>query len=390
MIEERPRNLEATWVRRLRSAGGRETLDVTIVSGPGEALPTLAARLAALLSEHRAEVVRHDILGSLSCRPALLEALASALGRRTWPLHWVEPSGAPPGRVLGMQVLAVKGCSVESVTAGGRPLGRLYDDGHTRHFHLGDLGGLANSAPRSTQAWELLEELESILVQNGFALRDLVRTWFVLRDILRWYGSFSLVRSQFYKHRGLQECMLPASTGIGGRSSEERDIGLSAWAVRPSHPGTTISHPPSPLQCDAQRYGSAFSRAVEIRTTDRRRVLISGTASIDILGRTAHPGDVDAQIELSMAAAGAILVQQGLTYADVVRGTAYTRTAEARTAFERWCARNGVADLPWVVTPSILCRDDLLFEVELDAARTLDPMAEATMRGRSTRPESGP
>ena len=68
-----------------------------------------------------------------------------------------------------------------------------------------------------------IDAAEHVLVREGFSYRDVARTWFYLRDILSWYGSFNAVRSSAYRRMGLigpgGDGAIPASTGIGARAA---------------------------------------------------------------------------------------------------------------------------------------------------------------------------
>jgi len=124
---------------------------------------------------------------------------------------------------------------------------------------------------------------------------------------------------------------------------------------------------PSPLQCPALRYGSSFSRAVEVAAPDHRRLYLSGTASIDPGGKTAHVGDIEKQIELTMRVVGAILASRGMGWDNVSRAVAYVERATHASAFQAYRLGAGLAQLPVVIVENPLCRGDLLFEIELDA-----------------------
>ena len=49
------------------------------------------------------------------------------------------------------------------------------------------------------------------------------------------------------------------------------------------------------------------------------------------------------------------------------RATAYYRDPSYRRFFNEWCAERNLESMPVVNTHCVVCRDDLLFEIELDA-----------------------
>ena len=97
-------------------------------------------------------------------------------------------------------------------------------------------------------------------------------------------------------------------------------------------------------------------------------MFISGTASIAPDGVTAHVGDVEKQVALTMAVVEKILESRRMSWADVTRGIAYFKDIGEAAVLERYCRDQGLLDLPVVVSSADICRDDLLFEIELDAA----------------------
>jgi enamine deaminase RidA (YjgF/YER057c/UK114 family) len=106
---------------------------------------------------------------------------------------------------------------------------------------------------------------------------------------------------------------------------------------------------------------------VLIDTPAGRRLLVSGTASIEPNGRSAHVGDLRKQIVLTMEVAHAILASRGFNFSDVTRATAYFKNIQDAPAFDEWRRECNLESLPLVVAQSDICRPELLFEIELDA-----------------------
>ncbi|HTS31174.1 MAG TPA: Rid family hydrolase [Bryobacteraceae bacterium] len=126
---------------------------------------------------------------------------------------------------------------------------------------------------------------------------------------------------------------------------------------------------PSALN-EAGEYGSSFSRGLRIDLNGLSVLLISGTASVDEYGRTAHVGDFRAQCRRTYRNISALLESEGATWKDVVRTTCYLRDIERdyaafneeRTTFFRL---QGLDPLPASTgIQAILCRPDLLVEIE--------------------------
>ena len=341
---------------------------VTVVPGKGESLAGLAGRVAEVLKSRDATVVRLLVFGPVEEQAAGLARLQRALGDPLLPVTWVEGAACDGGRIAGMQIHAIAGAPVRTLSQGDRVLGRSWRDSVANHCVLSGLSPMQISGSRAEQAGATLDLLQAGLALAGMNLKDVVRTWFFLDDILSWYGEFNRVRTDVFARNELRAGSFPASTGIAGRNSAGAALTAAAWAVRPLDPTTPLTSAIlSPRQCPAPAYGSSFSRAVEIQSAGFRQLLVSGTASISPDGRTAHAGNVGAQIDLTLQAVAAILESRRMSMADVSRATAYFKSAGDRPLFEAWLARSSVRALPVVNACCDICRDELLFEIELDA-----------------------
>ena len=270
----------------------------------------------------------------------------------------------------GVQVHAVKGVEVERIRLQDRVVGSVFDDGLARHCCLGDLRASDSRLPREAQACQTFEFMETALRAAGMDFSNVVRTWLYVDGILSWYDELNAVRDQFFRERSVFTGVVPASTGVGGANAARAVLTADAYAIAPHNSAVRIMSIPSPLQCPALEYGSSFSRAVEMDMPDHRYLWVSGTASIDLRGETAHVGDVGAQIDLTMRVVEAILESRRMGWDDVSRAVAYVKQGKMGTVFQKYCAEKGLQDLPVITTENDICRDDLLFEIEVDALST--------------------
>jgi len=82
-----------------------------------------------------------------------------------------------------------------------------------------------------------------------------------------------------------------------------------------------------------------------------------------------HLGDTKAQIEATIDNVCAVLNEFDYSDDDIVHAIAYCKTPEVREVFidGRYC-------LDWPIIPVIadICRDDLLFEIEVTAAMNIE------------------
>lgn len=325
-------------------------------------------RLAEMLNAWDATAVRVIAFGSTSAAATTHAALRQSLDDPQLPMTWVEGAACDVRPLAGIQVHAIAGARITTLGNGGRTVGRSWQDAAATHCVFSGLGGQDISLPRTGQTHAALSRLEQELAGVGMSFKHVARTWFYLDNILDWYGAFNGVRNDFFAQTKLGAGSVPASTGVSGRSPDGSAVTLAAWAVKPRDPtAVAVQIVPSPKQCPAPAYGSAFSRAVEIQSPGFRQLLISGTASIEPGGKTAHIGDVNAQIQCTMEVIEAILESRGMSLANATRATAYFRSGLDAPRFTEWLERRELRCLPVVNTCCDICRDDLLFELELDA-----------------------
>jgi enamine deaminase RidA (YjgF/YER057c/UK114 family) len=348
------------------SRGGVTETFVTVPGRAGWSAADLFGCLRGCLGRRPgARVVRESLFGLVDGRAPLRVRADGGMAPSTWPVTEVTDGGP----AAGLLVHAVDGVPVEPLRLDGRVVGSVFEDAFARYVLLGDLRPEDPARPREEQASRTFAIMEEALRLAGLDFSHVVRTWFFLDDILAWYDGFNRVRTGFFRDRRVFDGLVPASTGVGCPNVARTAVVAEAIAIRPKDPRVRIEPVPSPLQCPALEYGSSFSRAVEVAVPGLRRVLVSGTASIEPGGKTAHVGDVDAQTDLTMRVVGAILESRGLGWADVCRGIAYFKRPADSPALARWCAARGVPTLPVVVTKADICRDDLLFEIEMDALK---------------------
>ncbi len=133
-------------------------------------------------------------------------------------------------------------------------------------------------------------------------------------------------------------------------------------------------HAPDVLN-EATEYGSTFPRAITVEIDQFVVMEISGTASVDEHGKTAYPGDFEAQTWRTFRNITVILKEKRFSWANVIRTRCYLRDIErdyeafnaVRTAFYK-ALGDGIPPAS-VGIQAILCRPDLLVEIEATAIR---------------------
>lgn len=349
-------------MKKILLNNGIGEIHIPLVFSTADAAQSEFERAAEILRLNSAQVVGLEVCAGSFADSAVADFTRGA----AYPVNRILPLDEVSQPVIGgAHITAVFGCVPEfAPTADGLRAVR-YSDGFFEYCRtFGVVSGVPNSQPYE-HTIDNLERLERALGLFGFAYTDIARTWFYNDDILAWYDDFNRARTKFYSDRKIFEKLLPASTGIGAPNPAGALITSGAIAVRKIGK-CAVSEVESPLQCGAPEYGSSFARAVELETPASRRVMVSGTASIEWGGKTAFVGDIQKQVDLTMRVIGAILESRKMDFSDTVRSIVYCRHPEYYRHFEDWAKANGaIAHVP---SYSIVCRSDLLFEVELEAA----------------------
>ena len=350
-----------------------EELFLTATPLAGEGLAPMLTRVARHLQCERPwRVVAMTVFSGGTGPQRCDELLRAAFGAADWPVTWLQSDDGSRDAPAGVEVHAVSGFEVSAIRLRNRTIGCTWEDAAARHCELGDLRDEQIAHTPAEQTSRVLEDMSAALAQTRMAFRHVYRTWFRNRRILDWYDDFNKVRTEFFKRNRVFDGLLPASTGIGAANSGNAALVCGLWAMEPKVPGIGAYTIDSPLQGSATEYGSSFSRAVETDLGDHRRLTISGTASIAPSGETLHLNNVTAQVDLTMKVVRAILNSRGMDWTDVTRGVAYFRHSADMESYQRWCQANSVINLPVIVTHHTVCRENLLYEIEIDAVVTAD------------------
>jgi|GEM_PF-1276639 len=267
----------------------------------------------------------------------------------------------------GIQAYAVSGLDVKEVVLNGQKIGAYYEDDFACYALLGGLLPRDESAERDVQTLDIFAQMDEALQSVGLNFSHVGRTWFYNNKILDWYDVFNRERDKFFISQNVFENLVPASTGVGSLNKKNAALMARVFAVKPKDSRVKFEIVNSPMQCPAPDYRSSFSRAVELNHPYYRHLLVSGTASIDQGGSTAHVGDIDKQVELTFDVVEAILKSRQMNWADATRAVAYIKDFTHAKNFLEISAKRGLESLPWIWVQSDVCRDDLLFEIELDA-----------------------
>ena len=232
--------------------------------------------------------------------------------------------------------------------------------GDETRFQLGAVHGRGDDAEAETIA--MFEQAGRLLAAAGLGFHDVVRTWIRVRDIDRDYDALNRGRRAFFAAAGIDTP--PASTGIGGGpAATEHGFSLGLVAVR-SNAGPVREVMTTPTLNEAPVYGADFVRGLNVAEANKVALHVSGTASVDEAGRTAHPGDFDAQADRMLLNIATLLERQGATVADVASAVTYLKHAEDAPRLRAKLRAAGI-DAPNTIVRADVCRPELLCEMEL-------------------------
>lgn len=278
-------------------------------------------------------------------RRAAFELLASAVVPRDWKAWSVRDVRPEPS------------CTCAGCGWSGARLLRLGDQ---LSLHTANLYGVGGDAYE--QAWDAFRAAERLLEKCGMGFRDVVRTWIHLRDIDRDYDALNAARRDFFQRCGIE--LRPASTGVQGIPlPDAHACSLSLQAVKSFRP-LDVTGMSTPSLNEAWSYGADFSRGLRVVEANKITLHVSGTASIDESGRTAHAGGFEAQAERMLDNIASLLALQGATFDDLICGVTYLRRPSDAPVLRSVARRRGFAAFPCALVEAALCRPELLCETE--------------------------
>lgn len=297
-----------------------------------------------------------------------VDEVASRARRDVPSFRLVNPVGELPTAQGVFELGRAEARPSKPLMRGGRVVGETWEDDLASYCLLAGVLPADLAAARGAQASSVFLEMEALLAEAGMTFANVVRTWLYIDRVCEWYGEFNAARTAFFESRGVFDTFLPASTGIGSANLDGAAITAGAVAVKPKDGRVKAEIVESPLQAPAMAYRSSFSRAAEIQWPDQRLLLVSGTASIAPDSHdVAFVGDISKQIDCTMTAVHAILKSRGCGWGDVSRAVVYLKEPDFVYAWRSWLAAYGLREDFAIETVCDVCRDEWLFEIELDA-----------------------
>lgn len=334
------------------------------------------ATIGEILCAAGAVAVQERVFGEVGCS----ESVLSERGRRLYgaasgaghPVNYIEGPPCGGSGLAGAYVYAVSGVSPAPVGPPEEPAGASFVHQGAEHVYLTGLRGDAGGRPASAEA--MFRAAAEALGARGLSYTDVARTWIYLHDILDWYAEFNAVRSRLYAGWGIGEngsAPHPASTGIEGRPAAGGACAMDVYAIGGDRSAVRVEQMHNPAQNEAYSYGSAFSRGMAVRFGGVETAYVSGTASIDEAGNTVHLGDVAAQTHCTLDKVEALLGTRGMTLEDTVAATLFVKRFDDADLVRQIVRDRSERLAGGIVVRADVCRDDLLFEAEIAAAKVV-------------------
>lgn len=360
--------MERKSVREIVRKQYRE-IHFQLIPGPGDNAPAFAQKIAEILDDYNAKIIRASFFGNLSQHDPTIKHLEDKLQGINFPYSWIEGDKCADTFINGVYIFAVSGIEVKHLLNEGKIVGSYFQTGDADFCFLGGLYSDPALSTPGKQTENILITADKLLHQAGLSYDNTIRTWFYLDSILDWYNEFNKARTSFFLQHDIFNKLVPASTGIGGRNPEGSRVGLELTAVKPKNKRFLIEKVESPLQRSPAEYGSSFSRAVRYSDGEYSILTVSGTASINPEGKTMYPDDLGKQIELSFNVVKAIMESQGFTFNDIIRSYAYCSDKNFSNAFYQNIKTCFPGKYAFICSENKICRTDLMFEIEVDAVK---------------------
>ena len=314
------------------------------------------------LQDENAQVLSHFVFGS----PGMCGENFYNPSENECPVTYIHGDMPSPRLIYGTQMYLISGSKCTPIILDGQRAGTYYEDKDAEYCFLGDIRPNDKKLTPSGQTAQTFDNIKKALESTGMDFLHIVRTWFYLDKLYDWYPEFNEIRTAFFRGQGVFDNFIPASTGIGAGNLHGTSLVANVLAVKPKHPGVRVKSVSSPMQGEATEYKSSFSRAVEIQFPAYRQLYISGTASIDYKGVSIHIGNINRQIDETMKVVGQIIGSRSMDWGDAVRAIAYFKDIRHVAEFCDYCQKNQIPSFPVSYCQSDICRQELLFEIELD------------------------
>lgn len=279
-------------------------------------------------------------------------------------------------------------CAIQQPPANGAKVALLvYYATGTQNKYIGDTLSVAhhgyeelwtaqlyqNTGSAYMQAHYILSHYAAWLKQQECTLAaNCLRTWIYVNDIDNQYGAIVKARNDVFDAENLTpQNHYIASTGIGGRIAYHSAYCIvNAYAIKGVKPKQVNYLYAKQCLNRTTDYGVRFERGVCIDFAGRRKVFISGTASIDRQGNVLHTGDVQKQLLRIWYNIEALLSEAQCNFNNVTMLIVYLRDMADRQIVEQMMECK-FRHTPYIIVMAAVCRPQWLIEIECMAIKKI-------------------
>ncbi|MFN4227523.1 MAG: Rid family hydrolase [Candidatus Ratteibacteria bacterium] len=232
------------------------------------------------------------------------------------------------------------------------------------NWTTGNYSTESNSVYEQTK--NILENYIKFLNKNKMKLSEnVIRTWFFLQNIDTDYKDFVIARKEIYEKNGLtKDTHYIASTGVGGSYYDlKAKVILDAYSISNIKKEQIKFLSAPDFLSPTYIYGVTFERGVSITYSDRKHLIISGTASINNKGEIMYEKDINLQTERTLLNIEALLKNEGATLNDIMIFIVYVRDPVDYFFVEKKM-RERFKDTPIIFATACVCRPKWLVEIE--------------------------
>lgn len=211
---------------------------------------------------------------------------------------------------------------------------------------------------------EIYKIIKTELLKHGFSVNNIIRYWNFIENIDVNYNSFNLERNKFYDENSIND--LPAATGIDAKINNNINICIEAIRGKEITTHSICSN----LQCDPTNYEIRFSRAriVDYKRNKIRKIFISGTSSINKIGKSVFLENKIKNIEYTMECVNFLLTNNKFSYKNIATSVVYCKNEKIFNLFMNHYKKNKWK-FPYCSLITDICREELIFEFECTAIK---------------------
>ncbi|MFD1886722.1 hypothetical protein [Paenibacillus wenxiniae] len=292
------------------------------------------------------------------------------------PLSYIEGTPAYGTALSSITIYGIhkkdKNVQLEYITnESGGTIGTKVITSQMEYIYLMNINNVHHSYTMSefaaTFAW-----LGDFMKKNELLGPHLVRTWIYLNDINNNYEQLNTDRRVFFERFAIdyseKSNILPASTCIGGISDKKCNISMDVMFLKRKNDRPIIERVYTALLNEAEGveylFKPTFSRALKIEDEGNIEIQLSGTASVNSLGRTEFKNDAYKQIKKALENVTSILESNNLTFDHFYQSTCFFKRQQDVHIFEKLLKELNIPAFANTFVVNDVCRDDLLFEID--------------------------